>query len=95
MSRPLKWDTTVQQAIAQADRMEVPPRAILEGLRSGTLPGLTRSYAMPERTFYDYLARVRVERGQRPVRGASESVLLARLSRTDDAAETTEPAAKM
>jgi hypothetical protein len=54
---PKKWD--VDAAITRAIIDGVPTKRILEGIRAGTLPLLNRAQALPDRTFYQSLARCR------------------------------------
>jgi hypothetical protein len=54
-----KWPTEIEDAVARAIVAGVPTMRVYQGVRSGSLEGLSRGYAMPERTFMQTLARVR------------------------------------
>jgi hypothetical protein len=54
-----KWPEEIERAIAEAVIRGDRTGAILAGIRDGSLPGLSRAYEVPQRTFYDSLCRVR------------------------------------
>jgi hypothetical protein len=54
-----KWPIEVENAIGQAIIAGTPTTTIYREVLSGTLPGLERGYAMPKRTYWQTVARVR------------------------------------
>jgi hypothetical protein len=54
-----KWPIQIEDAIERGLALGDAPTAIYRGIRSGELHGLERPYPMPERTFWQTLARVR------------------------------------
>jgi hypothetical protein len=54
-----RWPVEIERAIADAVIRGERTGAIRRGIEDGTLDGLSGPYALPQRTFYETLARVR------------------------------------
>lgn len=83
---PQRWPDEIEIAMARAVIDGVGTADMHRGIRDGSLPGLSRAYELPGRTFYEKLAKVRDRLRKHSGTATESTAVLAEIARDAQAA---------